>query len=186
MNGDIFGLQIVPDQMQVINPAIVLILIPIFDKIINPAFSNVFFMTDPLRKMTIGGLFAGAAFLSAGVLELILETTYLKPPLNEHADINTINTLPCDIEIRSPFNKLQTLQPHEMYTFKNVLCKQKYVTYTMTATSLKKCGTIFFEEASRTFEFSINAQEVKNNLIFYYNTSCYLRFDLRYIFLHNQ
>lgn len=160
MNGNFFGLQIVPDQMQVINPAMVLILIPVFDKILNPAFTKVFFMTDPLRKMTIGGLFAGAAFLSAGILELALETTYLKPPLTKHANVNIINTLPCNIEFYNPSNSLQYIQAHGMYTLENILCKQKYCTYTMTTKSSKKCGTVYLEKSHHGFEFSVNEQEV--------------------------
>jgi solute carrier family 15 oligopeptide transporter 1 len=40
MNGQVGGLNIKPDQMQVINPVLILFLIPIFDRIVYPAFAR--------------------------------------------------------------------------------------------------------------------------------------------------
>ena len=36
LNGDTFGLIILPDQMQVANPILILLLIPLFDQVIYP------------------------------------------------------------------------------------------------------------------------------------------------------
>ena len=36
MNGETFGTTILPDQMQVANPIMILLLIPLFDKVIYP------------------------------------------------------------------------------------------------------------------------------------------------------
>ncbi|KAF2890846.1 hypothetical protein ILUMI_15327 [Ignelater luminosus] len=76
MNGAVFGTQILPDQMQVINPAIVLILIPVFDKIIIPCMDRIHIFECSLHRMALGGLVSGFAFLSARIVELALERTY--------------------------------------------------------------------------------------------------------------
>lgn len=74
MNGDIFGFEIVPDQMQVVNPVIVLLLIPIFDKLIYPTLDACGgYLVCPLRRMIYGGFIAGFAFIASGILELKLE-----------------------------------------------------------------------------------------------------------------
>ena len=40
MNGDIFGYQMLPDQMQVINPLLILAFIPLFDYVVYPVFGE--------------------------------------------------------------------------------------------------------------------------------------------------
>ena len=40
MNGKVGSVMILPDQMQVINAALILIYIPIFDKLVYPALSK--------------------------------------------------------------------------------------------------------------------------------------------------
>lgn len=99
MNGNIMGAQITPDQMQVVNPVMVLIIIPIFDRIFYPCFSKYNILENSLHRMALGGIIAGMAFLSAGLLELVLETTYPELPDKNHASVNIINTLPCNLRV---------------------------------------------------------------------------------------
>lgn len=74
MNGDILGFEIVPDQMQVVNPVFVLLLIPIFDNLIYPTLDACGgYLVCPLRRMIYGGFIAGFAFIASGILELKLE-----------------------------------------------------------------------------------------------------------------
>ena len=40
MNGDTFGFTILPDQMAVANPILILMLIPLFDKVIYPVLGE--------------------------------------------------------------------------------------------------------------------------------------------------
>lgn len=67
MDGNILGVQIVPDQMQVINPAMVLVLIPMFDKLLYPSCEKINFLKNSLHRMALGGMAAGLAFI-AGLL----------------------------------------------------------------------------------------------------------------------
>ncbi|KAF7276453.1 hypothetical protein GWI33_010309, partial [Rhynchophorus ferrugineus] len=64
MDTNVLGLQVVPDQMQVINPAMVLVLIPIFDKVLYPRLERFNVWRNSLHRMALGGLAAGLAFIS--------------------------------------------------------------------------------------------------------------------------
>lgn len=66
MDGNLFGSQIVPDQMQVINPLMVLVLIPLFDKLLYPLCEKAHLLTNPLHRMVMGGMTAGLAFIGGG------------------------------------------------------------------------------------------------------------------------
>jgi solute carrier family 15 oligopeptide transporter 1 len=68
-----------PDQLQVVNPLLVLALIPVFDKGIYPLLAKFGFLKKPLQRLTMGGIFAGVAFVVSGLVELSLEVNiYMK------------------------------------------------------------------------------------------------------------
>ncbi|XP_033222641.1 solute carrier family 15 member 1-like [Belonocnema kinseyi] len=103
MNGYIWGIQLLPDQIQVINPAIVLFLIPLFDKGIYPRILKNCKLHSSLNRMFIGGIFAGLAFVISGLLELKLEKMYPDFVGKGEASVNFINTLDCDIGCKGSF-----------------------------------------------------------------------------------
>lgn len=77
MNGDLGFYTIIPDQFNVFNPLLVLVLIPIFEKVLNPLLSKLRIRSD-LQKTTLGGVLAGIAFLvSAAVGHQIESGKYL-------------------------------------------------------------------------------------------------------------
>ncbi|GAB0094458.1 peptide transporter family 1-like [Sergentomyia squamirostris] len=73
MNGTIGSINIKPDQMQVINPLLILAFIPLFNYIIYPVLSKIG-IKRPLQKLTIGGILAAVAFMISGCIELKLES----------------------------------------------------------------------------------------------------------------
>jgi POT family proton-dependent oligopeptide transporter len=64
MNGDFGWFTLIPSQMQSVNPALVLLFIPIFTYFIYPALGRLFEVT-PLRKIGIG------LFLTAGAFAIV-------------------------------------------------------------------------------------------------------------------
>ncbi|XP_074032360.1 peptide transporter family 1 isoform X3 [Leptinotarsa decemlineata] len=143
MNGNIMGTQITPDQMQVVNPAMVLILIPIFDRIFYPCFSKINILENSLHRMAFGGIIAGTAFLSAGILELALETTYPELPRRHHASMNIMNTLPCDLKMSHSHSSLQTIDSGELVRIKNMMCNN-FSTYRLAVVAPLQCDDIRF------------------------------------------
>lgn len=78
MDGTLFDgwLAIKPDQLIILNPILVLVLIPVFDSWIYPVLSKCGLSLSPLQKMTIGGIFTALAFAVSGVVELKLEVRF--------------------------------------------------------------------------------------------------------------
>ena len=62
MDRNLFGWEILPSQIQVLNPVLILTFIPLFTYVIYPAIDKVFPLT-PLRKMSIGFFLMFAAWL---------------------------------------------------------------------------------------------------------------------------
>lgn len=156
MDGNMLGAQIVPDQMQVVNPAMVLLLIPIFDSIFYPWFSKRNFLENSLHRMAFGGIAAGLAFFCAGILELVLETTYPELPAKNHASINILNTLPCDLKVINPFNGMQLVNQAQLYRFKNIKA-HNYTRYKIAVQAPLQCGEIVFKR--QKFEVNIYSIE---------------------------
>lgn len=112
MSGDIGGWTIKPDQMQVINPFFILMLIPIFDSFVYPLLAKCNILTKPLTRIFAGGVLAGVAFLISGFLELKLETTYPVPVKSLETRLSFINGLPCDVTLNLPFEEEQFALKH--------------------------------------------------------------------------
>ena len=54
MNGYLGSVQILPDQIQLLNSLMILLFLPIFQKLIYPAFEWCGVTVSPLRKMSLG------------------------------------------------------------------------------------------------------------------------------------
>ncbi|XP_015602452.1 solute carrier family 15 member 2 isoform X3 [Cephus cinctus] len=161
MNGTILGTQLLPDQMQVINPAIVLLLIPLFDKLIYPWFGNLQMLSSPLKRMIVGGVFAGLAFIMSGLLELKLEETYPVLPDKGQSTLNFINTLQCDVEFLAPFDSTITLNSGLRQVF-NVSAKN-LTKYELYLVAIPQCWELHLKNP--TLSISINTSEYQVNTL---------------------
>ena len=100
MDGNIGFAEIKPDQMQVINPLLILIFIPIFDCAVYPFLSKLG-LRRPLQKLAAGGILAGIAFVISGFIELQLEKTYPVFPQPNESQVRIFNGAPCNFTINS-------------------------------------------------------------------------------------
>lgn len=98
MNGDIGGWLLQPDQMQVINPLLVLAFIPLFETFLYPFMAKIGIRT-PLKKLTIGGLLAALSFIVSALVEYELEPTYAVLPSQGGAQVRFFNTLNCNVNV---------------------------------------------------------------------------------------
>lgn len=73
MDGQIGSFTLLPDQLQAVNPLLIVIFIPIFETCIYPAFAKIHFIDTPLKKLVAGGFLASVAFIAAGLVEIQLE-----------------------------------------------------------------------------------------------------------------
>lgn len=77
MKGDIGFAEILPDQMQVVNPLLILAFIPLFDSCIYPLLAKCHLLKKPLQRLTVGMLLAAVAFSISAILELQLEVIFI-------------------------------------------------------------------------------------------------------------
>ncbi|XP_017472600.1 PREDICTED: peptide transporter family 1-like [Rhagoletis zephyria] len=98
MDGDMGSWDIKPDQMQMLNPLLILAFIPLYELAFYPLLGLVG-IRRPLQKLTLGGIFAGIAFVVSGVVELQLEKTYPVLPSAGNAQLRVYNGELCDYSI---------------------------------------------------------------------------------------
>lgn len=73
MNGDLGFYEITADQMLVVNPLLIPILIPLFNYVIYPLASKVG-IRRPLQKMIIGVILAAVSFVFAAIVQFRIES----------------------------------------------------------------------------------------------------------------
>ncbi|WP_417848662.1 POT family MFS transporter [Thalassoglobus sp.] len=72
MNRNVFGFEVLKEQIQIANPVLVMLMIPLFQFVIYPAINKVFRLTQ-LRKFSIGLFLATSSFALSAVVEQWIE-----------------------------------------------------------------------------------------------------------------
>lgn len=73
MNGEIGSFVLKPDQMQVVNPFLILLFIPLCNYCLYPIFNKLHIFNTPLKKLVLGGILASCAFVISAVVEFQME-----------------------------------------------------------------------------------------------------------------
>ncbi|KAK7155007.1 hypothetical protein R3I93_009835 [Phoxinus phoxinus] len=107
MDGNFGAFIIQPDQMQIVNPVLIVIMVPIMDSAIYPLIKKCHINFTPLRKMTIGMLLAALAFVAAALLQIQIDKTLPKFPSSSETQVKFLNlantSLPVIVEGQEPF-----------------------------------------------------------------------------------
>ncbi|KTG07058.1 hypothetical protein cypCar_00011630 [Cyprinus carpio] len=94
MSGDFGAFILQPDQMQTVNPILILTLVPIMDRLIFPLIQKCGLNFSPLKRMTVGMLFAAMAFVSAALVQIEIDSSADYVTF-DHQDITvSLNTNP--------------------------------------------------------------------------------------------
>ncbi|MEE6508812.1 hypothetical protein FKM82_023091 [Ascaphus truei] len=110
MNTDFKGFVAQPDQIQILNPLLILILIPVFDLGIYPLFKLCKLSFKPIPKMAVGMILAALAFVAAAVVEVKINETNPPAPHAKQSLVQVFNlaadeitiTFPGDVSITQP------------------------------------------------------------------------------------
>ncbi|GMR57610.1 hypothetical protein PMAYCL1PPCAC_27805, partial [Pristionchus mayeri] len=78
LNFQMGGINVIPEQINFLNPLLILILVPIFEGIVYPLARKVVKVT-PLRKMATGGILTAISFIMCGIIQLAADRD--QPPL---------------------------------------------------------------------------------------------------------
>lgn len=74
MNGKVTDdFTIKPDQMQVVNSVLCIVLIPVFERLIYPALESCNLLINPLKRLGFGAFLVALSFVMAAVVELKME-----------------------------------------------------------------------------------------------------------------
>ncbi|XP_017025219.2 peptide transporter family 1-like [Drosophila kikkawai] len=112
MDGRVLGYQIQPDQMQVINPLLILAFLPLFDLAVYPLLRTIGIRRH-LQKLTIGLLLAALGFILSAVLEMKMEQAAFEamPTKPDTAHLRLYNGMPCRYEFVSGFESSSAKHP---------------------------------------------------------------------------
>ncbi|GBP19347.1 Peptide transporter family 1 [Eumeta japonica] len=122
MDGRFGFITVKPDQMQVIAPIFILILIPLMQKI-YPKLEKRNILKNPLHRLTLGEMLAGAAFIASGLVELYLRasTSYPQLPQPGFSQFRLFNGHPCSIAVNSDAENITyTIPPLSYYVNRNI------------------------------------------------------------------
>ncbi|KAK3578075.1 hypothetical protein CHS0354_032726 [Potamilus streckersoni] len=102
LNGDIGVLgRIEPEQMSALNPILILILIPIFDKGVYPLLDKCQIPNRPLQRIVVGLFISSFAFVVAGFVQIKIDSFKELPLSPGEAGVTFINNVPCDLDVQS-------------------------------------------------------------------------------------
>ncbi|XP_038576490.1 solute carrier family 15 member 1 [Micropterus salmoides] len=102
MDGN-FGLLVIqPDQMQTVNPILILTLVPIMDSVIYPLITKCGLNFTPLRRMTVGMLMAAIAFVCAGVVQIQIDKTLPTFPSASQSQLKLLNMGSDPVTVKLP------------------------------------------------------------------------------------
>uniref|UniRef100_A0A8C5NEK4 Solute carrier family 15 member 1-like n=1 Tax=Gouania willdenowi TaxID=441366 RepID=A0A8C5NEK4_GOUWI len=91
MDGN-FGLLVIqPDQMQTVNPILILTLVPIMDSVVYPLIKKCGLNFTPLKRMTVGMVMAAIAFFCAAVVQLQIDKTLPVFPSSSESQLKILN-----------------------------------------------------------------------------------------------
>jgi dipeptide/tripeptide permease len=140
-----------PDQIQAINPILILIFIPVFDWAVYPLLAKFNMLKKPLSRMTVGMLFGSLAFVSSALLEHEIQKSYKYH--NVHQNIELINLSPCHVHLTIGMTSAE-LKPNER--FLNPYGDSNNLTYACSNSS-----------ETNQVQIISNTNEFKNYYVFY-------------------
>ncbi|XP_039600522.1 solute carrier family 15 member 1-like isoform X1 [Polypterus senegalus] len=91
MDGNFGLMTIQPDQMQTVNPILIIVLVPVVDGLLYPLIAKCKLNFTPLKRMTVGMLLAASAFVVAAVVQIQIDATLPNFPEPGQSQLKFIN-----------------------------------------------------------------------------------------------
>ncbi|NXM34876.1 S15A1 protein, partial [Oxyruncus cristatus] len=116
-NGD-FGIPVQPDQMQIVNPILIVIMVPVVDSFIYPLIKKCKINFTPLKKMTVGMFLASMAFVAAALLQVQIDKTYPVFPAAGQTQIRLMNlgSVPATVQFQPQLQSVD-VAPKEVVNY---------------------------------------------------------------------
>lgn len=160
MNGDFDGFDWQPDQMSIINAGMIVILAPLLESVVYPLLTKIGIPHRPLQRMTWGMIFAAAAFVVAGVLQLFIDDSFPLKPGAGMSKVSFINSGPCDAHVYPFDTHLEQfdLKKDELRWF---MVNSDNAGYNMTWNGVADCNS-----SNKTFTFAFEQEKAYEVMIY--------------------
>lgn len=99
MDGDLGFFVLQPDQMQVLNPFLVLVFIPLFDLVIYRLIAKCGINFSSLRKMAVGMILACLAFAVAAIVEIKINAMAPPQPGSQEVFLQVLNLADDEVQV---------------------------------------------------------------------------------------
>ncbi len=134
MDGNLFGVyRLKPDQIQVVNPLLIICMIPLFEYVIYPLLAKINLLKKPLQRITTGGILAAVSFIICALFQLKIESELPPDLLANSAHLTIVNGLPTTITIKhEPLFSGLKLEKYGIYKMDNVHSDQWNNNYGLT------------------------------------------------------
>ncbi|XP_032520880.2 peptide transporter family 1-like [Danaus plexippus] len=163
MDGRLGFITIKPDQLQVFSPICILIFIPLSQKYIYPFLTSRSLLTNPLHKLTLGGVLAALAFVLSGLVEIYIKTTYPVLPEPGFSQLRIYNGNPCSISIQNDQqNIMYTIPSLSHFTNKQMNVKNTTeVRFRFDGSCIETKDEIFSLEDNMAISFFISGNNIE-------------------------
>ncbi|XP_014028426.2 solute carrier family 15 member 1 isoform X1 [Salmo salar] len=104
MDGNFGSLILQPDQMQTVNPILILTLVPIMDSVVYPLIKKCGLNFTPLRRMTVGMFLAAMAFVAAALVQIQIDKTLPTFPSSSQSQLKLLNMGSIPLTVTLPNN----------------------------------------------------------------------------------
>lgn len=158
MDGRLFGYYIKPDQMQVMNPLLILLFIPIFELYVYPLLARIG-IKRPLQKLTLGGFMAAASFVMSAYLEHYVEMSYVPALSAGEGQVRLFNSLNCVIHLNTPINNVDRIGPLSSVEFLHLPVNQSEMMF-VSISAAQPCNLKTSE-----VEFTVYEKKAKSYFI---------------------
>ncbi|KAI8430769.1 hypothetical protein MSG28_000931 [Choristoneura fumiferana] len=170
MHQDIGGWQLKADQMQVLNPLLILIFIPLFEVAIYPFLTWCRLVRKPLHKMIWGGILAACAFIISGVVELNLLPTYGTPVSAGLAQLRVYNGYNCNLTLNYLENNVTneaSIGPLGAYERLDLVAQYSIdLPYSLQGQANSECANISYSGIFHLKEKTANSFQVTNEGVY--------------------
>ncbi|KAF5890554.1 solute carrier family 15 member 1-like, partial [Clarias magur] len=118
MNGHFGFFTVQPDQMQTVNPILILVMVPIVDNAVYPLIKKCGLNFTPLKKITVGMFLAALAFVAAALLQIQIDQTLPTFPSPNEAQVKFLNLeiMPLRITLNGQQQEIPGLQAYGYVT----------------------------------------------------------------------
>lgn len=163
MDPRVWGYNVKPDQLQFLNPLLIIIFIPMFKYSIYPAMKKLK-IHRPLQKMTIGSLLIALSFIVAALLENRQYQEKIGPyhPSPQETTVVIFNGYNCDFKYKLTDEEELIIKKFSQYSVtvhEDAILRIEWTPFQESET----CQTIYFT-IQDTFHGEINTYFVRNRL----------------------